>query len=535
MIVSDRPLNQTKFKHISKLNKFKVYYSISNLLSIVIFALFVKTLSNTDNILNKSEINTIIIITSSLNLIASFSLITILTSNESKNFQCKLIEYCKNVPLTFIAYFYLTRIYYIKLNNYYFFILLLATLYFSIQSILNLILIEAKNSKLVNQIFKFLFRYFFFVSKSMSLVLYLSTFNDDIASSKSSFKVFFSFVTFILVTFILSSTWFYFKSKLNFFQILFESFIFLIDYNDKFFKYVLSKSVKKANLDIKLSKIQTVIYFIVNFIFILTSSYFWFFNSIEIYQQNQQKTTLLSLLIEEKNRLIILNLIDLEEKIRLRQFELVVVFGSFIIAILAFYIHYSFYENEQGVEKYPHFLNRQSLMEQARKSLGNCPEAIPSVVDSFNECSSLSSLTDTSLSQKFDYYVDSRNNFTNLNKQKSFSLHFSSIPYEDKIIYGYDTSSGVISSTTSISSIYKEFSNFYRFSEPFSLWQSEKTFDKSSMTINNLSLHNRKLEQSAIVNTNSKVLTWIEKSGSQENDLTKLSPKFHSTNLDFLF
>ncbi|RNA19273.1 hypothetical protein BpHYR1_021374 [Brachionus plicatilis] len=267
----------------------------------------------------------------------------------------------------------------------------------------------------------------------MSLILYLSTFSDDIASPKS---------------------------------ILYESYILLVDYNEKFFKPDLKKS-------------------------------------------------------------------HTEEKIRMRQFELVVVFGSFIIAMLAYYIHYSYYDDGHEIEKLPSFLNRRSLMEQARLSLGNCPKIIPSIIDSFDEGSSLSSLTDSSLNQQLDYSEQFKYNFTNLNKQKSFSLQFSSIPYEDKQIYGYDTSSGVISSATSISSIYKEFSNFYRFSEPFSVWQSELTFDKSSMTINNLSKHNRQFDQTENMTTNLKVMDWIKKADGQGNDV-KTSPKFHSTNLDFL-
>lgn len=511
--------------------KFKIYYLISYILSIVVYAIFTKTLSNLTNVLSKIEVNLVILITSFIFIVSFFTLIQILISTKFNNLQFKLIEYYKNIPLTLINYLYLTRIYYMNINNFNYYFLSLSTIYFSIQSIINIILIEADDKKFNNLFFKFLFRYFFFISKSMSLILYLSTYNDDLSSPKSSSKVFISMFTFILVSFILSCTCFFIKTRLNFFQIFFESYIFLIDFNDKFFKCTLSKSLNKISLDIKLSRIQTVIYFLVNFIFILTSSYFWFFNSIEIYQQNQQKTMILSSLIEEKNKLIILSLMDLEEKIRIRQFELVIVFGSLTIAMLAYYIHYTFYENRQISEQAQ---NKKPLMEQARKSIGNCPKVILSIVDSFNDSSSFSTFTDSSIDEKREFTEDSRYNMTNLNRQKSCSLQFSSIAYESNLVFGYDTSSGVISSDTSMSSIYYDFCKFYRYSEAGNIWQNEKTFNRSTITTNTLTMHNKQFSNSVDGTINSKVMDWIKKADIEENSI-KLSPKFHSTNLDLKF
>lgn len=533
MIVSNKLLNEQSTKKEPNLIKLKVYYLTSYVLSIVMFVIFTKTMSSLTDVLSKIQVNLVIITTSFLFIVSLFLIIQILISTKFNSFQFKLIEYFKNIPLTFVSYFYLTRIYYIKINNYNFYFLLLTTVYFSLQSIINIVLIESYNKNFKNLIFKFLFRYFFFISKSMSLILYLSTYNDNFSSPKSSYKVFISSFTFIFLSFTLSCTWYFVKTKLNFFQLFFESCVFLVDYNDKFFKCNLSKSLNKISLDIKLSKIQTVIYFLVNFISILTSSYFWFFNSIEVYQQIQEKTMVLSLLIEEKNKLTILNLIDLEEKISIRQFELVIVFGSLTIAMLAYYIHYSYYEIEQKDGIDTNFLNRKSLMEQARKSIGNCPKVIPSIVDSLNDCSSLSTLTNSSTDEKIDFMNDTRYDITNLNRQKSFSLQFSSFEYEDRLIFAYDTSSSVISSDTSISSIYQELSNYYKFSEAGTFWQSEKTINRSTITTNSLTKHNKKFSNSIEGTINSKVMEWIKKANIEENEIN-LTPKFHSTNLDFI-
>ncbi|RNA19274.1 hypothetical protein BpHYR1_021375 [Brachionus plicatilis] len=93
MIVSDTPVR---------------HEMTNNILSIVIFVLFAKTLSSLTNILTKTEVNVIVAISSCLNLISSFILIQILLSAKFNNFYCKLIEFSKNIPLTLITYLYLT-------------------------------------------------------------------------------------------------------------------------------------------------------------------------------------------------------------------------------------------------------------------------------------------------------------------------------------------------------------------------------------------------------------------------------------------
>ncbi|CAF0980507.1 unnamed protein product [Brachionus calyciflorus] len=291
--------------------------------------------------------------------------------------------------------------------------------------------------------------------------------------------------------------------------------------------------ITKQKLNLNLTSIQVLIYFTIQFILVLTSSYFWFFNSFDFYQQNQDKTTLLSLIIEQKNRIVLLNLIELEEKIKMRQFELVIVIGSFIISVLSYYIYYTYYFPIETEVKKIEVLNRRSLMEQARQFSNNSQLNMPSItIDSFHDTSSISSITESSLTNMTESIVSSNPEEsklrTNMNKHKSLSLHFS-IPYEEKFIYGYETSSGVISSASSLSSVYKEISYFHRFSEPFTMWSScNGTLNKSSITVNNLNLHNKQFdEQIEKSNTNNKIMEWFRKEGEELEIEIKKRLKLH--------
>lgn len=580
MLVSD-----TNTKTNANKTKLKIYFLFTNLLTNTAFVLLAKCL-------HSIQIPNALIAFFSILSLASFILAILIFLNKlSSSFYFQLNEYFKNLPLAYISYFYFTKVSYQKsTDEFTHYFLLTSSIYFSLVSIFNCVLIEhfRRELKPINILFQFLFRYFNFISKSMSLILYLSTSSDETSNSNSSSngKILTNVVSYLTLSYLVYFVWYLLKlkySELNIVKSLFESFKMLIDFNDKYFN---RNEPRKFN-SINLTSVQVVLYNLVQLLVQLACAYHWYFKAIELYKTAQNKTTLLSLLTEINNRNALINLYELEEKLKVRQFELVTVIGSVVISMLSYYIYYSYYyeilpvktmeiKNINGAisNQYinPSF-NRKSTLERARLSLTvEGIEPIPTMFDKLDgfsigtfgqsssigsissfvssqttqieengkeaSCSSCSSVdTDLNNSDSFtkSSYSSSASSFEpNFNRHKSMSLyHKKGMSYSDRYMFGYETSSGVMSSASSLSSIYNDLS-YFKNNEPSTLWTiPSKTINKTTMTTNNLSLFNKQAVEANKQCFNDKVLVWFNRNNVNSNVINTKSLSTNIKTLDF--
>lgn len=281
------------------------------------------------------------------------------------------ISYFYELPLSLFTFFCFTQVYYLptRVDTLYLTVLVVASLYFSFIGILNCVLIENLNrlrSKQTNYFglfFSFLFRYFFFVSRAISFILLLSTYNDDLSNESkfmryqlpASFHL--AWIYLLLSFLLLNLYWTFFISPKRQWTlgIGYESFKMLIDYNHSFFrpnkiKHIKFHETKSSLLKINLNKLIMIVHMSLRVLVQLSFAYFWYFKAILIYNHNQSKTTLLSLLSGLNTRLSLLNLYELEEKLKLRQLSLVTIIGCILISILCYFIYYAYYFSRHDLE-----------------------------------------------------------------------------------------------------------------------------------------------------------------------------------------
>lgn len=328
----------------------QIYYIINNLSTLCVFILLSKCLYTLN-----PNITAIILLITSYTFLTILSISTIYFASPASYSRTKyeLIEYLKNMPLCYFTFYHFTKINYLKsTNSFDYNLLLLSTIYFSLQTCVNCILIEIKaesllSIKFLNMLFLFLFRYFFFVAKLMSSVLFLSTFNDanlrsfllrnssayDLdAIEVTLFKHIYTFSTVYLIgLFLVYLVWYVRQFKKRDHQILratFESYKMLIDYNARYF------ATNRARF----------IFMLLQLLAHVSLAYFWYYRAILVFDKARARITLIGLLLTRQNQFkVLVSLYEIEEKLKTRQFELVFVLGSIFIAILAQYIYYTYY------------------------------------------------------------------------------------------------------------------------------------------------------------------------------------------------
>ena len=269
------------------------------------------------------------------------------------------ISYFYELPLSLFTFFCFTQVYYMRsVNSLHLGVLVVASLYFSFVGILNCVLIENLNrlrspqpttKTYMGLFFSFLFRFFFFLSRALSFTLLLSTYNDDLSNESKFMRSqlpdsFHLAWIYLLIAFLIFNIYWMFvvdnggskRRRQWTFRCAYESFKMLIDYNHLFFRPLKNLKLFKINWIMTLHMSLRVLVQ-------LSFAYFWYFKAILIYNRNQSKTTLLSLLSGLNTRLSLLNLYELEEKLKLRQLSLVTMIGCILISVLCYFIYYSYY------------------------------------------------------------------------------------------------------------------------------------------------------------------------------------------------
>lgn len=286
-------------------------------------------------------------------------------SNKTRLQLVQAVQYLKELPLAFVCYFYLEKIYSQshKTNcSFYYYFTLFMSFYFSLIGIFNCILIESNLNREQptssnSLMFHFLFRYFNFLSKSIPLVLLISS-----ADSSNLFSIKLIILLYICISillfFICNLRSIRTKSKQTneatsntneITQSFYESFKMFIDFNHTFFK---SSSESQRILKLfKLATLKLVMLFFTQFVLIVSSAYIWFYRAVYIYNSSRSHTTLLSILTKYNNsRIALINLFEFEEKIKFRQLNFIIVIGSAFISYLSYYIYFTYYSVNNGAE-----------------------------------------------------------------------------------------------------------------------------------------------------------------------------------------
>lgn len=510
--------------------KFRLYLLLMNVLSLFVFMIFIKGLYNMNNtrIINQFNLNSITItfgVISILSILINMEFIRKRLKIKSFLKLTQLFQYIKELTLAFISFYYFTKVSNNSYNQFNYYFLLTITIYFSTIGILNCVLIDELISKidqtspsgfkLQNFSFLFLFRYFYFLSKLMGFALFLTSYNDNFNQDhqnelKNYLFMFLIFTAYLLISF---SVYFFvylyyiYQNQNDILIVIikccFESFKMLIDFNHEYFE-----SKNRIFSSTKWFRIMSLILYMSFQIFIqFLCWYVWYFNAFFIFNQIKTTTSLLSLLASSNSRLSLINLIELEQKLKTRQLEFIIIVGSIIISMLSYHIYYTYYFEEPiekpktSIQNHNHTISNAS-QDNDSDNLNTVSSIIDKIdgfsIDSFKQSSSIASnsirsaslpclyshpelnacstcytssvdrnmndsqlfYSDTTLSNttystfeirntdKFNKRFDQLYNVKNNNFLSNYS----------KNIDIYDTSSGVISSeSSSLSSIYNNY------------------------------------------------------------------------------
>lgn len=379
-------------------DKYQAFFVVLNVLSMLLFVPFAKCLCD----MRVATFHTIsitfgIAYTASFVLLLNFSeskLQSLDNSELRRKVLSQLIQlssYLKELPLAFIAFYYFTHVFYMKTTtSFQYYYLLIVSALFSAIGILNCIIAErfmlTISFSLLRLFFLFKFRWFFFVARVIGLATFLASFNG------STDFVIFIFTIYVLVQFVayFLCFWFFcdkpsqFTSQRVLHRLLkatFESTKLLIDFNDKYFK---SKRVlfKLCGFSLTVNLVKLLGFGCFQVGSQVFFAYFWYIRAMLAFKADQSKTTLFSLLTKVRTRINLVNLYELEIKLKHRQLELITISGCLVIAALSYHIFYTYY-NKQNVELAKHVgivespgIKKRSLdqdeiasIERARKSI----------------------------------------------------------------------------------------------------------------------------------------------------------------------
>jgi hypothetical protein len=557
-VLSPQPSTSTRLRS---------YFLFSNIISLLLFTLLSASLCNINSVSGRFSQIFVLILTIIFSIIcltfvifSAKQALQISNLSSSRFLQLQAItQYVLNFPLAYITFYFFTQVHYLRSTGLIDYSILLAcTVYFSSTGILNQIVIEIKlqagftKLSATKLFFSFLFRYFFFVSKLINAILFLSTRNDyflfstDSDSSENSAlksahsnQIILVFLIYLVAAYTIYFLWYLNvnnKKGGSTFRLFFEPYKMLIDHNDNYFNRKLQSSEANSNsyaINVFVSNffnfnsITVIFYLFFNFATHLVLAYYWYFCSIiTLSKLIQTKINLFNLLNSQS---LLTSLYELEEILKFRQFMLVSVLGSMIIAVLAYHIFYQYYFKLDTITEKNEFdfqtgrfstqecTRKESLLEKARYSLKCETQNIHQSdvidgfsIDSYQHSSSISSISLPFYSDKKSEWlcphavlsmphlnqssksvvIDSLSLTSESSSQfSSSSSFFSSIDFrkEFKTIttLEYETSSGVNSSslTTSLSSIYQQFHTY----EPYSMWTNFNNMKKSK-SIENLNL-----------------------------------------------
>ena len=174
-----------------------------------------------------------------------------------------------------------------------------------------------------------------------------------------------TFTLYLLIQFVSYFFWYWFycdKSASDFFshtpsgrqvatrllKTSFESVKLLIDFNDKFFR---SKRVlfKKFGLTLTLNCVKLLAFATFQVVVQASLAFFWYVRALQVFKADQSKTTLFSLLTKVRTRINLVNLYELEIKLKHRQLELITITGCLIVAGLSYHIFYTYYDQRKAV------------------------------------------------------------------------------------------------------------------------------------------------------------------------------------------
>ena len=409
-------------------------------------------------------------------------------------------------------------------------------IYFSLIGLLTCVVLEnldkfqTKSASLRHLAFLLLFRYFFFIWKWLSILLLIASLNDDLNwELKLSIKL--SLYIYLISSLTVYFIWHYFhiskKSRLSilnrFIQSIYEAFTLLFDYSHN---YLYCSNAKLLESQVRNGLIKKVSFFLALILVQLYLGYLWYYRTVLTYTSNLRKTSLFTLLTKINTGAELMNLAELEEKIKLRQMLLVVISGSIFISILCYHIYYSYYY-EETLELY--------VKDESTTIPRSCPtetgQVSISVVDNINEIDGFSfdsyqqssSISSSSVSPTFKQKIKcSTCSETNLEETLSLSLMQNaakSTVRHDRLSHFYslrpkktehDTSSGIISSTSSLSSVYHNLSYFKNLED----WNTKL---RSNITLS------VKSEPKNVSNENfeDKIMVWFKKNSDNGLDFSE--------------
>lgn len=342
----------------------RIYYIINNLSTLCVLILLSKCLYTL-----YPSITAIILFLSSYTFATVFSISSIQLSSSSSSVSLttryQLVEYFKNTPLCYLTFYYFTRLNCLKsTNSFDYNLLVLSTVYLSVQTVVNCILVEIRTStlprlRLTPIFFHFLFRYFAFLTKIISTVLLYATLTDPafLAVLRSSLDldslelalarhVHSLAALFLLTCFVLFAVWHLLKTRHRplgrhyLARAAFESYKLMIEYNERLIRGWSTR----------------IAFMCVQFFMHIVAAYFWYYRAVIVLAKARAKTTLIGLLTRSNHLRVLMDLYELEEKLKTRQFEVVCVLGALLISFLSSHIYYTYYnmdedENQDDMRK----------------------------------------------------------------------------------------------------------------------------------------------------------------------------------------
>ena len=427
----------------------------------------------------------------------------------------------KEMSLAVISFFYFTQLASLDTTSefqvYYF---LYIAIYFCIFGIFNCILIEkflfVKELHFLEFLFLFIFRSFYFIARSIGLVLFMSSINDV----EPNIFIYLVVPVYMLVLFSSYCIWYRLINKRStVLQIAFESVKLLIDFNDKFFSNNrVLLSIRKFK--IKINLISAVAFGIIQIIIQVSLAYFWFYKAYDLLRVYHNKTTLFSILSKTPTHISLTTLYQLRLKLKQRELDLVVILGSICISVISSFIYYNYY-NEQ--------IKEMTIYQSNTNSSSKCQ------INKQNDDFSISTNEESSSSLSTALFMRPRLKSFTLNRcstcssqessaylSRSFSeLMVTPIKKNDqhrrRFTFNIESSSGVESSTNDSSSFMSDQLASSTFFETGITTTKGRIVGRnlfSEFTVDNLNEHNKQNNRDSQQPRN--ILSWVKQADSND-------------------
>ena len=368
-----------------QLNGYHLFITGTNLLGLLGFTLFICCLNN----LGTASVYSIAITFGTIYLL-NFIFLFLLTGPVSIRFKLEpncqsiaiqLSTYLKEFPLALISFYYFAQYSHLKstsLFNYFF--LLATSVTFTLIGVLNCVIAEniSRAAQLLSIFFSFIFRYFYFLTRVMGLALMISAFNNNVI-------IYFLLVAYMLILFLIYFIWYWLFCSIQttslirrLFTTAFEALKLLVDFNEKYFlpKRIIRISCIRTEFNVNFVKL--ICFWFVHLASQAVFAYFWYSQASVMFDVNKKKTTLFSLLTKSRTHIALVNLYDLESRLRHRQLELISIVGCIVISMLGYHIYFTYYSQTNATvcesttknepKKYSQ-AQRISIIENARVSM----------------------------------------------------------------------------------------------------------------------------------------------------------------------